>query len=84
MGKLVYYNSKLKILIVGIVLASLNKTIVIIIWPETKWSSLDQVEIIMILIAIMIFIMIFEDHTHVCAIYWDELWLGVKVQSNLE
>lgn len=71
MGMLVYFNSELKLLNVGVVIASFNYTIVIKIWPETKWSSLDQVEIN------------FEDRTRVCATYWDELWLGVKVQSNL-
>lgn len=70
MGVLVYINSKLKSLDVGIVKASINYALVIDIWPEAKWSSLDQVEFN-------------EDRTRVWAIYWDELWLGVKVQANL-
>jgi len=70
MGVLVYINSKLKSLDVGVVKTSNNHAIVVDIWPEAKWSSLDQVEYN-------------EDRTRVWAIYWDELWLGVKVQSNL-
>ena len=45
MGMLVYFNSKLKFINVGVVKTSINHTVVIKIWPEAKWSSLDQVEI---------------------------------------
>jgi hypothetical protein len=75
MGMLVYKNSKLNSIEVGKVTASLKNAVVIFIWPETKWSSLDQVE--------KEYESIYEDRTRVWAIYWDELWLGVKVQSNL-
>lgn len=54
----------------GEVTASMKNTIVIKIWPETKWSNLDQVDFL-------------EDRTSVCALYLDELWLGVKVQFKL-
>ena len=44
MGKLVYINSKLNLLNVGGAKSSDNIAIVIFIWPETKWSNLDQVD----------------------------------------
>lgn len=72
MGKLVYFSSKFNMLVLYAVTSSVNNTIVAKIWPEAKWSNLDQVEI-----------SYFEDRTRVCAIYWDELWLGVKVQIKL-
>lgn len=71
MGELVYFISKLKTLVVGVVKASINNTKVIKVWPETKWSNLDQVENFL------------KDRTRVCAAYWDELRLGVKVHIKL-
>jgi len=75
MGMLVYFNSKLNLLKVGVVIASINNTKVIKIWPETRWSSLDQVDLNSKKFS--------KDCIRVWAIYWSELRLGVKVQSNL-
>lgn len=53
---------------------NINVYLVKKIKPETKWASHDQTCLLVISKVELVYV----------AKYWDELWLGVKGQTNLE